>query len=910
MSSPSDIVALASGMSEDQFAALPAAERRLLLLEMEYFAKEKAKNPLAFFIPNGKQEEFITAVGNMYETGKLIFVNAAANGTGKTVSAIQIVGNLIFGAQNQWFNRPTFRRPWLFPKRIWYHSEASSFQSKISPGITEWFPPGRYDFIKAGRKFNSHLEANGWTMDFLTYDQDVTSFESADVGVHLFDEPPPQEIRNACVARLRSGGIEIYVMTALDGAAWMYDEIIEKPEQRDRVFYMEADIESACKIHGVRGHLEHERIVFLVSQYDEDQREARLTGKPKHLQGKIYRTLHPTFHRHERLAVDFPQASMLANINAEGYVIYCGMDVHDARPPAIIWWAAGFDGHNYVVDEFPNNYDPEIEGNDPAPYHQIKSTTLNYEKIAAIIKYKEKKNGWLDPKSVRRVMDPNFGLKKSGESGNTVQQIIATAGQKLQWPMFFDATVSDDIVNGHAAVRVLLATDPVSGRPWLQIGAHCANMMFQALRYSRRKPSAKRLQADGPSETPAKKYKDFPDCYDDQTQILTERHGWRYFCDLVDGEKVATLGKYLDLEYQNIEEIISHRYLGKMIVGKSRGVDFVVTPNHRMLVYPQGMKLRARLASSLLRQDTVPVRSFGVRLKSPKKIEVWPGHFVDDGDWAEFIGWYVSEGHASGSRGQILGGNTGRGYEVGISQSTNNADNVIRISCLLDRLKFPYRYSGSTFYIYKRLLWRRLMPLGNSEEKYIPRDVLLLSRHCLLRLWESMVLGDGWESNGRRLYSTTSKCLADDTQELLARLGFASSITRRPPQNSIIHGRKIYGKHDQYCVGERMTWGAALTNGKKETLFKEVDYDGMVYCVRVPNQSVLVRRNNLPIFSGNSIRYTAMYYVRPKRSEVVVKPTPDPNPLESDRRPSNPEGVRDWRDWRPSRPIIPDRPLS
>lgn len=522
MSSIPDLLNFAAGMTQEQFASLPASERRLLLMQLEEFYAQKRKNPLPFFVPNGKQEQFISMIGNMYENKKLIFINASANGVGKSTVACHILANLIFGAQSKWFDYPAFQRPWPFPKRVWYLSEADAFQGKISPMIEEIFPPGRYSFIKAGRKFNSHLEANGWTCDLKTYDQEVRSFEAVDCSVILYDEPPPQEIRASCVRGLRSGGIEIFVMTALEHAAWVYDEIVEKPEQQKNVFYMEAHAEDACKVHGVRGHLDHERIEFLASQYDEDQKEARLTGKPKHLQGKIYRTLHPTFHKHALKAIDFPQATHVplghqalkdgdVKFGGDGFVIYCAMDVHDARPPAIIWWAADFDGHSYIIDEFPNNYDTEIEGNDPMPYHQIKSTTLTYRKIAEIIKYKEQKNGWTKPQDIRRVMDPNFGLKKSGESGLTVQQIIASAGVDMKWQMFFDATVSDDITNGHAAVRVLLATDPKDGRPFLKIGEQCTNVWFQMLRYSRKKPSAKRLQVDGPSDTPAKKYKDHPD---------------------------------------------------------------------------------------------------------------------------------------------------------------------------------------------------------------------------------------------------------------------------------------------------------------------------------------------------------------------------------------------------------------
>jgi len=58
---------------------------------------------------------------------------------------------------------------------------------------------------------------------------------------------------------------------------------------------------------------------------------------------------------------------------------------------------------------------------------------------------------------------------------------------------------------------------------------------------------------------------------------------------------------------------------------------------------------------------------------------IWNRQKVDDGDFAEFMGWYLSEGSASGTKGgkiQI----PGRGYSIYISQDSQaNPENCKKI---------------------------------------------------------------------------------------------------------------------------------------------------------------------------------------------------------------------------------------
>ena len=73
------------------------------------------------------------------------------------------------------------------------------------------------------------------------------------------------------------------------------------------------------------------------------------------------------------------------------------------------------------------------------------------------------------------------------------------------------------------------------------------------------------------------------ECYDDQTDILTERRGWQRFADLRPDDKVAQLNGD-ELEFVLPTMHFAKPYVGEMIGYEGEGVDFLVTPDHRMWV--------------------------------------------------------------------------------------------------------------------------------------------------------------------------------------------------------------------------------------------------------------------------------------------------------------------------------------
>jgi len=812
--------------------------------------QEREFNPAAFYEPNKEVEKFTQAVG---EGSHKVFILSAANGVGKSAAAVCVLRSIIWGPANEWFNGKMYKK-WPYPKKFWYITEQTNLKDNIvgqSAGanvlFNQWLPKGRFTLMKGDYSYYSHFQSdNGWTGSFKTFDMSREKFESTTLGVVILDEPPPEPVFDACIARLRQGGILIIVMTPLSDSAWVFDRLVEKMDElAGRVFLVYADIEAACKQHGVRGHLEHEDIQVMMSLWKTEEIEARAHGKPTHLRGRVYKALHKELHVQRELD---PHA-----FKQKEFRIFNVVDPHDARPPFVTWFAVDKLLNIRAIAEFPSELEYRA-------FEDIGSSwALTTKDVVERMKMFEASCGW-HPEKIVRIMDPNFGAQKHSETGKKVSQIWREHGKALHWPMRFRTNVVDKLEPGHELVREWIKPNK-DGHVRFKIGDNCTNLWRHMTRYAYAPREGKTAERHGPGEKVAEKYKD--GCFDHETEILTER-GWKYFRDLSRTECVATLNlRTRHVEFQLPSAWQAYPYTGRMIRCDTPTLDLCVTPDHRMLVFPQSYKLRFRHAEDLLRQDTIPIASRGVCHDGPTHVELWPGHSVSSEDWAEFIGWYVAEGSATGTRGGKIQV-PGRGYSVFLSQSQEaNPEKCDRIAALLNRLAFHWNYKGNrVFSISNKALWEILFPLGHSEEKFIPRHILSMPHPALTRLWEAMLLGDG----SRGCYTTTSQRLAEDATELLARIGKACSFSTRMPKHGVINGRTVRAKHLQYIIAERQDSVASITNGKKEYLCHEQEYHAMVYCVTVPISTLLVRRNHKTMFCGNcdTVRYLMMYLKGPK----------------------------------------------
>lgn len=428
-----------------------------------------ASNRIKWFTPNGKQEEFINKIGN---GDVFIGIFSAANGVGKTAEMVNVLGNIVLGAKtdNPWFDKPLFRN-FKFPHRGRIASSKKNVEEvgAIQTEIKNWFPEGSYKASRMGKQYDSQYEVGDWVFDIMTYEQDVREFESATLGVMIFDEPPPLRILYACIARMRKGGIILIFMTPLDEGGIILEDLTSKDvleykgETLGKVVVVYADIEDNCKEHGVRGQLEHSHILQMTTFYTPEEREARMKGRPSHNVGRIYSEFD--------IAPPHVIEDFLVN---NDYVIVHIVDPHDAIPFAMTWAALDKTGQIWVYDEYPDAEDLD----------KAKTTNLTYPSYANIIRNKE---GRL--KADFRIIDPFFGNKRFGNTGKTPKEEFGDLGFD-----FLDGDTSG-LDLGHNRVREFLKYDrlkPVSSlnHPRLHIMKACRNHWRSLYNYKRKLPKS------------------------------------------------------------------------------------------------------------------------------------------------------------------------------------------------------------------------------------------------------------------------------------------------------------------------------------------------------------------------------------------------------------------------------------
>ena len=127
------------------------------------------------------------------------------------------------------------------------------------------------------------------------------------------------------------GNYDVELVSQENGATMKYTR---------KVAYIEADIESACREHGIRGHLRHEDIENIIAEYSEDEKQARIYGKFQHLVGMVFKQWNRKVH-----------VIPAFNIDLQNYTVYEFLDPHPRNPDAVMWVAVDKNGTKYVIDE-------------------------------------------------------------------------------------------------------------------------------------------------------------------------------------------------------------------------------------------------------------------------------------------------------------------------------------------------------------------------------------------------------------------------------------------------------------------------------------------------------------------------------------------------------------------------------
>lgn len=373
-------------------------------------------------------------------------------------------------------------------------------------------------------------------------------------------------------------------------------------------------------------------------------------------------------------------------------------------------------------------------------------------------------------------------------------------------------------------------------------------------------------------------------CYDPETEVLT-KDGWKHFADVTMDDEFATLDSDGEtLIYQRPTDIIAEHYCGKMYHLENRGVNFLVTENHNLYVAQGSYFNYAKNNEKRLYpfEFARPDKYFG-KDKRFKKGATWvgenphgsffyvPGYeytnqmainncmrtYKHDGfevdmiAWLRFLGFYVAEGCTTIRK---TGGN-----EIRIAYNPCDEEDLV---CELIRgIGIEPKNDGNrNKRINNTVLGRWLLNnCGHlAPNKKVPQFIKGLHPDLIKEFLEYLYIGDGHKNPTSNILTTTSKQLCDDVCELLIKAGYSFRYREREPRshNKPWHKIHVNGKHKIYEINWLKLTDVEIDNSKHTKSFIEQyeDYDGMVYCVTIPNHVLYVRRGGKGAWCGNSMR--------------------------------------------------------
>nr|YP_007890121.1 cell division protein [Pleodorina starrii]AFY64391.1 cell division protein [Pleodorina starrii] len=360
---------------------------------------------------------------------------------------------------------------------------------------------------------------------------------------------------------------------------------------------------------------------------------------------------------------------------------------------------------------------------------------------------------------------------------------------------------------------------------------------------------------------------DYSLCLTPDHDVLTT-NGWIPINQVTTDHTVATFNRKTgELSYQKPTKVYHYDHKGPLYHVRNEQIDLVTTLNHRMLVRNGHIP-----GNSLTNYNLVPAKDIiGKRVKYLKTANwnkedyqfvlpsvtlylncIEPPKIVDMEAWLTFFGLWMAEGCVT--KNNIR-------YEVIITQKKKNAAKIIQE--VIQNLGYTYNKSKFNFRVQNKQLYKYLEPLSvRAPQKQLPWWVWELSQKQARVLLEGMFLGDGsFCSSGKtRVYYTSSVKLADDVMRLALHAGWSGNkyLSVSKGTVSYIDGKKITAKYDNWSISIIKSRNNPTVNHRhsKEQGFQIeelIQYEGSVHCLSVPNETFYVRRNNLPVWTGNSI---------------------------------------------------------
>lgn len=345
---------------------------------------------------------------------------------------------------------------------------------------------------------------------------------------------------------------------------------------------------------------------------------------------------------------------------------------------------------------------------------------------------------------------------------------------------------------------------------------------------------------------------DPPYCYDKDTMVLTKT-GWKKITGITEDDEIATRNVNGNTEYHKPIDIIQKDYTGKMINIKNGNIDLLITPNHNCLVKNSNEHCLVEAQSLSNINEPIYFTSYMKWNKLPELNTVIP-HIYNKNNNVEYLEkeWYTVEmmrflgiflryGETKVTYTKFK--NTRKikiNYKTIISYKNIGDREEKLINRTLARAQgtfydHTFKKTANGYIIDGKQLYIFLSHFKNKEDRIVPQFFKEYSRQDFRKMFDFLFVY-------KNDFTTKSKQFAYDLQEIIMKAGMSAIILNENKEYII----RLINEKDGLIIN-------------KEDI-KEVDFDGKIYCVTVPNSVIMVQRNGKSCWCGNSPRQVSECY--------------------------------------------------
>jgi len=339
-------------------------------------------------------------------------------------------------------------------------------------------------------------------------------------------------------------------------------------------------------------------------------------------------------------------------------------------------------------------------------------------------------------------------------------------------------------------------------------------------------------------------------CYSEDTEILTNV-GWKLIKNVSLDDKVCTLDpKSLQVVYHTPDRLFKYSYDGELINFKSRFIDLLVTPNHKVYV-SDNRKKSNRDPSTRVFELIEASEVFNVsHIHTKASNGVLPNTSINYSiELMKLIGFFIGDGHKE---------------TLAISFNIRKPRKIEYLKNILEKLGYVYRIRPSgavVVYLSKEISDLFSMCYINKEKRIPPNLLYNCTKEELSGILDGLINADGYYKlyvNGLYEISTTSEQLKEDLSVLAVHIGrdmMVSYVDICKHDTVWSSGKITLKENSKPCYYIRITTSSLyvrFNNNENEAKPVKIKYIGEVYCLEVTNHVLMTRRNGRMVWSGNS----------------------------------------------------------